>query len=116
MSEDAILNPTTIASLRDLSPGDDSFLREIIGIFLKDSPSRIADIRSGIARKDTKLVARAAHSLKGSSGNFGAARLQEASKEIEQFANEEQLGEAAAMLPQLEAEYQKVAEALKALL
>jgi len=116
MSEDPILDPATIATLRDLSPGDDSFLREIIGIFLKDSPSRIADIRTGIAVNDAKAVARAAHSLKGSSGNFGAMRLQAASKDIEQLANQERLGEAANVLPHLETEYQKVADALKALL
>lgn len=116
MSDDAILDPATIDSLRDLSPGDDSFLREIIGIFLKDSPVRIADIRTGIAVNDAKMVARAAHSLKGSSGNFGATRLQAASKDLEQLANQERLGDAATVLPQLETEYQKVADALKALL
>lgn len=116
MSEDAPLDPATIATLRELSPGDDSFLREIIGIYLTDSPGRIAEIRAGIANHDAKLVMRAAHSLKGSSGNFGARRLQAASKDIEQLANQERLGEAANVLPLLETEYQKVADALKALL
>ncbi len=116
MPDDAILDPATIATLRELSPGDDSFLSEIIGIYLNDSPGRIAEIRTGIATNDAKMVTRAAHSLKGSSGNFGAARLHAASRDIEQFANQERLGEAAAILPRLEAEYQKVATALRALL
>lgn len=116
MSDDVILDPATIASLRDLSPGDDSFLWEIIDMFLKDSPARLAEIRNGLAHKDALAVARAAHSLKGSSGNFGAMRLQAAAKVIEQLANQERLGEAADVLPHLESEYRQAADALKALL
>lgn len=116
MSEDAIIDPATIATLRELSPGDDSFLREIIGIYLHDSPVRIAEIRTGIATSDAALLTRAAHSLKGSSGNFGALRLQAASKEVEQLANEGRVAEAAALLPRLEAEFQQVAAALQKLL
>jgi HPt (histidine-containing phosphotransfer) domain-containing protein len=115
MSEDSTIDPATIATLRDLSPGDDSFLQEIIGIFLNDSPVRLQEIRDGIKANDAKLVTRAAHSLKGSSGNFGAKRMQAASKDIEQLAGAGKLGEAAAHLPTLEAEYDAVAKALRAL-
>jgi histidine phosphotransfer protein HptB len=115
MSEDSTLDPATIATLRELSPGDDSFLQEIIGIFLNDSPIRLQEIRDGLKSGDAKLVTRAAHSLKGSSGNFGAKRMQVASKDLEHLALADKLTEAAAVLPALEAEYENVAKALRAL-
>jgi len=115
MPEQPVLDPATIATLRDLSPGDDSFLVEIVGIFLKDTPGRVEDIRNGTKHGDAKLVARAAHSLKGSSGNFGATRLQEISRRIEDLANQGDLAGAAGHIAALEAECAVVARAMEKL-
>ena len=50
-----------IANLRDLNPGDGGeFLREIVTIYLEDTPKRIADMRSTLAAGDTGAFARAA--------------------------------------------------------
>jgi HPt (histidine-containing phosphotransfer) domain-containing protein len=116
MPEQPVLDPATIATLRDLSPGDDSFLVEIVGIFLNDTPGRVAEMRHGARQGDAKVVARAAHSLKGSSGNFGAAKLQAISKQIEELANAGDLAGAARHFEALEAECAVVARALENLI
>lgn len=116
MPEENVLDPATIATLRDLSPGDDSFLVEIVGIFLKDTPVRVAEMRQGVNLGDAKVVARAAHSLKGSSGNFGATKLQVVSKLIEDLANAGDLAGAARHFELLEAECTVVARALENLI
>jgi HPt (histidine-containing phosphotransfer) domain-containing protein len=55
------LDPSVIAALRSLTPGDDSFLRDLIHIFLEDSPARIAEIGEALMQADARRVTRAAH-------------------------------------------------------
>lgn len=56
--------------------GDPELLLDLIGLFLSDSPSKLEAVSEGVQTGDLDRVERAAHSLKGSSGNLGARRLQ----------------------------------------
>jgi len=45
--------PAAIENLRALNPGDnDEFLREITGIFLEDTPQRIAELDESLVAGD----------------------------------------------------------------
>jgi len=84
MSSETLIDPEAIENLRALTPDDpDSFLREIIAIFLDDTPARIADLRKSLASGDQGEFTRAAHSIKGSSSNLGANQLRAISAELE---------------------------------
>lgn len=116
MSTGPILNPEAIQALRELSPdGDGEFLRELIAIYLTDTPKQIAQIEEALARQDVTLVVRAAHTIKGSSGNFGADDFAHVAKEIEAAGKANNLGAAAALLPEFKRRYEKVVAALKEL-
>jgi HPt (histidine-containing phosphotransfer) domain-containing protein len=110
------IDPNAIDALRSLSPDDDSFLRDLIRIFLKDSPERLAEIEEALAQGDATRMARAAHSLKGSSSNFGAIRLQAASEKVELLGRQGALAGVPPLIPSLKAEYGAVRTALEALL
>jgi histidine phosphotransfer protein HptB len=110
-----LLDPAAIAALRDLNPGDDSFLRDLIQIFLEDSPARIAEIEQALAEGDARLLTRAAHSLKGSSANFGAHHLQAVSEKIELLGRQGTLGEVPPFLEAMKNEFAAVRTALQAL-
>jgi HPt (histidine-containing phosphotransfer) domain-containing protein len=110
------LDPNALDALRSLNPGDDSFLRDLIQIFLEDSPARIAEIAEALAQADVRRVTRAAHSLKGSSANFGAIRLQAVSEKIEMLGRQGTLAEVPAFLAAMEVEFAAVRTALQALL
>jgi len=73
---DAVLDETTIESLRELGrrSGTD-LVSEIVELFLRIAPERVNAIRSGVDRSDTDAVERAAHALKSSAGNLGATAL-----------------------------------------
>lgn len=89
MPTDFIIDPEAIENLRALTPEDpESFLREIIGIFLDDTPARIDELRQGLANGDQAQFTRAAHSIKGSSSNLGAGELREISSDLEQRAKQ----------------------------
>lgn len=65
-----------VQELLDLcDDGDTSLVQELIGIFLDDSPTKVHAIQRGLQDGDLGAVERAAHSLKGSSGNLGAIAL-----------------------------------------
>ncbi len=51
---------------------DEELLSELVKIFLADYPSNVRDIEQALAQGNSKLLERAAHSLKGAVSNFGA--------------------------------------------
>ena len=79
------LDPAVIASLRQLTPpGEPDVLIEILNVFLAEVPRRIDRLKAAWRDGDAAAVQRAAHSLKGSSGNIGADALAEVSREIDE--------------------------------
>jgi HPt (histidine-containing phosphotransfer) domain-containing protein len=116
MSTQPTLNSEAIQALRELSPdGDGAFLKELIEIYLTDTPKLITQLEDGLAREDATLVVRASHTIKGSSGNFGAEEFARLAKEIESHGKTGNLPAAAALVPEFKHQFEKVAGALKQL-
>jgi len=115
MSE-PILDPVAIENLRMINPDDGGeFVRELIDIFLADTPRRLAEIESALASGNAADLTRAAHTIKGSASNFGATRLSALAKEIEQQGKGSALAAARTALPALRAEFARVQPALEEL-
>ena len=55
----------------------------------------------------------AAHSLKGSVGNFGAKRAYDAAYQLEKLGKEEKMGDAAVALTKLEKEFKTLTAKMK---
>ena len=112
----APLDPETIASIRALSGDEgDDFLREIIGIFLEDTPLRFAEMDEALRSGDAAKLARAAHSIKGSSSNVGALNLRTEAEALEQKSHHGLEG-AAEGVARLRQEFERTKLALNALL
>lgn len=117
MPDTQILDPSAIESLRSLSPDTDgSFLRELIEIYLQDTPERLAELEAALAKGDAHALMRAAHTIKGSSSNFGATRLAQLAHEIELHGKAGNCPAATPVLPGLKSEYALVVQALKQIL
>jgi len=93
--------------------GDKDFFKEIVGLFLENLPDSIAQIREAIANSDSNALDKAAHSLKGSVGNFGAKRAFEAAYRLEIIGREGRLAETDAALSKLEKELKDLEAAMK---
>ena len=116
MSTDAILNADAIQALRDLSPeGDGEFFKELVSIFLTDTPKQVGQLEEALARQDAAIVTRAAHTIKGSSGNFGAEEVARLARDIESAGKNGNFPAAAALVPELKRQFERVAVALKQL-
>ena len=114
MSSLPIVNQEAIENLRALSPGDgDVFLKEILVIFLEDTPLRITELHSSLASGNTELFMRAAHSLKGSSSNVGASEMRAAAEALEYHSRKQGLTGVTDLITQLESAYARARDAMR---
>jgi two-component system, sensor histidine kinase and response regulator len=84
--------------------GDEDLLREIAGLFLEDTQHLLSEIRQAVAAGDAGGLQRAAHTLKGSVGNFGAERVFQAAYRLEMAGRSGNLAGAPEALCKLESE------------
>jgi HPt (histidine-containing phosphotransfer) domain-containing protein len=92
--------------------GDERLLADVVQIFLKDSPGWVAEIRSALARADAAGLRRAAHTLKGAVGYFGAAEVGGAALRLEELGRAGDLAAAPAALETLEQALSRLRPAL----
>jgi HPt (histidine-containing phosphotransfer) domain-containing protein len=85
-----------------------AFVTELVGTFLEEAPTMLAELRSAQGAGAAETFRRAAHSLKSNSHTFGATRLGELARELELGGLIADTGP----LDALEAEYRRVAAAL----
>lgn len=84
MPADITIDPEAIENLKALNPDDAlGFLRDLVAIFLEDTPLRLQELRDSLAAGDQTKFTRAAHSIKGSSANMGAQRLRNIAEKLE---------------------------------
>jgi two-component system sensor histidine kinase/response regulator len=82
---------------------NEDLFQEIAGIFLDNVPDYMAKIQEAVAQQDASALERAAHSLKGSAGNFGAGKVSEAALHLERLGKNQTMETAAQELSNLEA-------------
>jgi HPt (histidine-containing phosphotransfer) domain-containing protein len=106
MADLPIIDPQALENLRALNPDDnDEFLREITGIFLEDTPLRIAELEQSLAAGDVSKFTRAAHSIKGSSSNLGAMTLRAAAEKLEHQSQRAGLANVAPLMSEVKVEF-----------
>jgi PAS domain S-box-containing protein len=95
--------------------GDGELLQETATLFLAEAPQLLTAIREAIGRGDTRSLARAAHTLKGTTAFFGAGAVAAAALALEKLGNAGDLGRAAGAVQALEDELARVTPSLAAL-
>jgi HPt (histidine-containing phosphotransfer) domain-containing protein len=106
MPDTPAIDLQSIENLRSLNPGDgDAFLREVVAIYLEDTPKRIAELDQSLAAADQAKFTRAAHSIKGSSANVGAMAVRAVAETLEHRSARQGLDDLAAPLAELKATF-----------
>jgi signal transduction histidine kinase/HPt (histidine-containing phosphotransfer) domain-containing protein/FixJ family two-component response regulator len=96
--------------------GDPQLAAELIDLLFQQLPLLRADVDKALANRDVRALSRAAHTLKGSVGNFGARAAMELAKKLELSIPESgDFEQAAALRSQLEQELSLLEVDLKAL-
>lgn len=88
--------------------GGGKLLREMISLFMEAAPERIGAARAALNAADTRATEMALHSLKSSSAQLGALRMQRLSEQGEQIAHAGSLAGVDVLVASLEAEYPSV--------
>jgi two-component system sensor histidine kinase/response regulator len=87
---------------------DAQMLREIIDLFIEDCPNQLAAVRAGLTSGDGAAVYRAAHTLKGSVGNFQAQEIVAHLQRLEARAREGDIATCAAIFKQIEVQLDRL--------
>jgi signal transduction histidine kinase/CheY-like chemotaxis protein/HPt (histidine-containing phosphotransfer) domain-containing protein len=98
---EGVFNPSVALDNLD---NDTDFLREIGSDFFEACPERLTEMRNALVTGDSEALCSAAHTLKGSVGNFGAQRSFDAAARLENLARNGDLDEAIGALSRLEEE------------
>ena len=96
--------------------GDPELLLDLIHMFLDDSPSKVKAVEQGLKSGDFEKAERAAHSLKGSSGNLGATLVQEVCDQLQATTHNRELDASMLLAPELARQYACAEAALRAVL
>jgi two-component system sensor histidine kinase/response regulator len=104
------LDTDAIGALRE----DGSLLRELRDLFITEAPDQLDAMVQACADGDAKLLAQAAHRLKGTAVTFGAKDMRQLCLEIEQLGLAGSLNEVEALIERLRGECERVRHALDA--
>ncbi len=100
------------AAVLDRFEGDLELLHEVAALFLEDCPRRLDAVRAALAHRDCAALECAAHSIKGSVGNFAAAAAFEVALSLERMARDGDLRHAPEACAELEREIARLAPVL----
>ncbi|WP_244929092.1 response regulator [Nocardioides sp. W7] len=100
--------------LRDLDPGNTTYLDRAIGNFMTNSHTAVDTIRAAIVGDDAAGLRAAAHKLAGSALNLGAPFAGESARQLEFIGDAETVEGALDLLPDLEESLERARGALLA--
>ena len=93
------LDRAALTNLREI--GGDEMISELAEVFADDARARLTDLKRAFDEKDAASVTQVAHTLKGSSANVGAKRMQALCSRLENTAASEDLSPSDELLEEL---------------
>jgi len=109
-----ILVSDPLTEIHELSTDSGTtIVKNIIDLYLQHTPELINEIRQAVNEENNELLFQAAHSLKSSSGNLGAQRLQNTAKLLEQFGRDKRIEDAKGLTATLDATFTSTKLALE---
>lgn len=108
------LDQRVLDELRELQSADDPhFLERVLTLYLTGSPKLMEQLRTGADAADAAEIVRAAHSLKSSSANIGAAAMSVLCAEMAAAGRAGKVSNAREMYERVAPEHARVLAALR---
>ncbi len=105
---------SALLALAEMDDGDGDLLRDLIELFLDQTPPQLAAVREASERGDAGGLREAAHALRGSSVTIGAGPMTELCRELEALGAAGKTESAGALVSRLEAAFVEVRAVLDA--
>jgi signal transduction histidine kinase/CheY-like chemotaxis protein len=93
--------------------GDRNLLRDVLKIFLEETPTLLAKVRQAVDNADAAGLERAAHSLKGELAYLGISAICQQAKELEDMGRNRDLRDAIQKLPAFAGNLEQVMEQVR---
>ena len=111
-SADGVIDVQVLSRLAEGTGGDERFVTELIEQFVADAPGFVSAARAGLESGDVGEVRRAAHTLKSNAATFGATRLVETSRALEDVARRGELFDGDSLVDAMASELERVLRGL----
>jgi CheY-like chemotaxis protein len=112
-SDASRVDVSVLHALGEMSDDGDEFVAHLIATFLADADARITTLREARVAGDAAAFERAAHAMKGSSGNVGAMRMASIAARLQDVGKRGALATAGPLVDQLAAELAHARERLQ---
>lgn len=102
-----LIDHAKLDAVKELAePGDaDGFFKDLVELFFSRVPILIAEMMDASANGDAVVVAKSAHTLKGTAGNLGAVRLMKIAETLEHLGRAGKLDEAPRLLSEIQSAF-----------
>ena len=101
---DAKPSPVNLEQVLESLGGDENLMREVLGIFLEQTPKHLASLRQALVTKDATTIERTAHSMKGELGYLGIAEVSQKARQLEEMGRKGDVEGAQRAFPSFEAD------------
>lgn len=98
-------SPIDFPSVLERTGGDESFLEELLNLYLEDFSEKHNQLQRAVEEKKFNLIQELGHNLKGSSANLSLNFLREASFQMEKAGREMNIEKAKEALAMVEKEF-----------
>lgn len=115
MTKQSVIDPAVWADLLESLGGDADFVADLLETYFDESSRLLVAMQEALSTGNAEDLRRTAHSLKSSSASFGAIRLSNECKELENMGKAGALEGAAEQIDHIAAEYAKTRAALEAI-
>ena len=109
------LDKDRVRELQELASGDSQLLQELVDLFLSNAPELLQQMRRAAEDEDATALGKAAHTLRGSSGQMGALRMQELCNTVQALATTGSLVGVESLLAEVSAAFERAVSELKTL-
>ena len=106
------MGPIDMDSVLERVGGDESFLQELLDIYIDDFMEKYVQLGQAIEQRDFNNIKEIGHSLKGSSGNLSLTGLHETAFGIESSGTENNIEQAKLLFIRLKEEFKKLKDFL----
>jgi signal transduction histidine kinase/DNA-binding response OmpR family regulator len=110
--EAPLMDFARLEEFKEFDDADLTMTREVIALFMADTPARIDAIEQAVAAQDAGALSRAAHALKGGASNVGAKAIQQHADALEAAAKEAMPADAARRAQKLRELWDETRQAL----
>jgi histidine phosphotransfer protein HptB len=108
------IDNAVFGALRESVGNDPEFLGRLVDKFLQDAPKQLESLREATTSGNATAARRAAHTLKGNSLTFGAAKLASLCQDAETAASADNLTAVLSRLDEIDGEWGRVGAELLA--